>query len=266
MAGADLAHQGSAAGGALFRHSASDDAVYRDIPNAHPSIHPTFLAAAPASAANDACAPLLFLAGEWFATVAATLDASGELRVVAWVPPAEPAPMRRRRDLVDVRATQDADDLPHWRALFRAAGFSLDDCEDDEAEAPDDVDEVKEVSLDSIMAVRIAPTVQRVVFAEDVRPKAGPRPAIPVSVFDLAENPVEMRPGSPGRTFAPCKTTAQRIERLEGVIRCTSIVIQDTPEWLEREQQRRARQRPPRPPRGAKLRSKKLLALIGEQA
>ncbi|MDB5750233.1 MAG: hypothetical protein JWP65_654 [Ramlibacter sp.] len=183
--------------------------------------------------------------------------------MVAWVPPADPAPMRQRRDLVDARAALDADDLRHWRALFRAAGFSLEDCEDDEAEAPDEVDEVKEVSLDSIMAVRIAPTVQRVVFAEDVRPKVGPRPAIPVSVFELADKVIQVRIAAPSTVAA---TTFLRIVRGEGFTTCTHHPVAESPEWLEREVQRRARQVLPRPPKGARLRSKKLLALIGEEA
>lgn len=237
----DFGQHHNSAGGALFRHTASSDATCSDGSPSHPSTHPT--------PADDNGARVFVIA---LADVACA---------VAWVAPADPAPMRRRRDLVDAAAALDVDDLPRWRALFKAAGFSLEDINDEEAEDPDDS---ARVDLDSIMAVRITPTVQRVVFAEDARCKSA-LPAVPVSVFDLAEKPMELRGRQPITSTVPPQT-AQRIERLEGITRCTSIVIQDTPEWMERERQRRARQRPPRPPRGAKTRSKKLSALIGEEA
>lgn len=54
------------------------------------------------------------------------------------------------------------------------------------------------------------------------------------------------------------------VTREDGVTRHVAIREQDTEEWAERERARRARQRPPRPVKGAKTRSKKLNQLIGE--
>lgn len=54
------------------------------------------------------------------------------------------------------------------------------------------------------------------------------------------------------------------VTREDGITRHQAIREQDTPEWAERERQRRARQRPPRPPRAAKTRSKKFMDLIGD--
>lgn len=54
------------------------------------------------------------------------------------------------------------------------------------------------------------------------------------------------------------------VTREDGVTRHVAVREQDTEEWAERERQRRARQRPPRPPKGAKTRSRKLQDLIGE--
>lgn len=237
-------------GGALFLHGSSNDGGCGNVSRAHPSLRPT-VRAAPARAANDASSPLLFDAGEWTATVAATLDAAGELRAVAWVPPAEPAPVRRRRDPAAEKGNE-GDDLTNWRALFAAAGFSLEDAGDDDEAG----DEAAAVFL-------AAAPVQRVVFAEDVQRTRRARPAVPVSVFDLAAKPALVCIAAASTVPA---ARCRQVERGDGVIRCTTVAIQDTPEWAEKERQRRARQRPPRPVKAAKTRSKKLEQLIGEAA
>ena len=54
-----------------------------------------------------------------------------------------------------------------------------------------------------------------------------------------------------------------RVSRAEGVTRCERILPQETDEWAEREAARRARQKPPKPVKGAKTRGAKLLEMIG---
>lgn len=61
----------------------------------------------------------------------------------------------------------------------------------------------------------------------------------------------------------PVERTPSLIVRDVGRVRVVRLLPQETLEWQEREVRRRAKQRPPRPPRGAKTRSKKLLDLIG---
>lgn len=54
-----------------------------------------------------------------------------------------------------------------------------------------------------------------------------------------------------------------RVERDGDRTRLIRMRPEETAEWQERERIRRAKQRPPRPPKGAKTRGKKLLELIG---
>ena len=70
------------------------------------------------------------------------------------------------------------------------------------------------------------------------------KPRGPASVFDLAERPAGLRrPLSAGGR----RDTAQVIERAPGVTRCRRIPASETPDRMEQERQRRARQTVPRP-------------------
>lgn len=53
------------------------------------------------------------------------------------------------------------------------------------------------------------------------------------------------------------------IKRSYGLVRCTRVHYLDTEAWQEREAERRARQRPPKPTAKVKTRSKKLAELVG---
>lgn len=55
-----------------------------------------------------------------------------------------------------------------------------------------------------------------------------------------------------------------RVEREAGRVRVVRLRPEETEEWAERERVRRAKQRPPRPPKGAKTRGKKVRAWDGE--
>lgn len=85
----------------------------------------------------------------------------------------------------------------------------------------------------------------------------------PVSVFDLAANPGRrLRIGGDSAK----SRVAQKVELGNG--RTKVVGANYPPRWteadFERERLRRARQRPPKPSRKAKTRSRKLLELIGE--
>lgn len=56
---------------------------------------------------------------------------------------------------------------------------------------------------------------------------------------------------------APCL-----IERDVGLVRLIRVRPEETAAWQEKEQRRRAKQRPPRPPKGARTHGKKLRAVI----
>lgn len=82
------------------------------------------------------------------------------------------------------------------------------------------------------------------------------------SVFDLADTPLKLRSKAAMREHRHhC-----RIDRTDGVTRCTSMQHQDTAEWKEREAARRARQVLPKPPKTARTISKGLQALVGVAA
>lgn len=82
------------------------------------------------------------------------------------------------------------------------------------------------------------------------------------SVFDLARFTVQLRSKPAMREHRHhC-----RVERTEGVTRCTAMQPQETNEWKEREAARRARQTPPKPSKAAKTMSKGFAALVGMAA
>lgn len=66
---------------------------------------------------------------------------------------------------------------------------------------------------------------------------------------------VKLSGGSPGPRV---------IERRGDSVRVVTITPQETDEWRQREAERRARQRVPKPSAGARRRGKKLLELIGD--
>lgn len=55
-----------------------------------------------------------------------------------------------------------------------------------------------------------------------------------------------------------------RVEREAGRVKVVRLRPEETEEWAERERVRRAKQRPPRPPKGAKTRGKKVREWDGE--
>lgn len=67
------------------------------------------------------------------------------------------------------------------------------------------------------------------------------------SVFEMGAS--VQRSGLVGAGGAPLPARSSVIVRDGGVIRHTSVREQDTDEWAEKERQRRARQKPPRPPK-----------------
>jgi hypothetical protein len=86
----------------------------------------------------------------------------------------------------------------------------------------------------------------------------------PVSIFSagtalkvLGKCWLPVRP-PPEVMYAPC------IERTHGLVKLTHVRIEDTAEWREREERRRAKQRPPRPTASWRnTKSKKLRGMLG---
>lgn len=131
------------------------------------------------------------------------------------------------------RAGRPANDPWRWRSLFAAAGFAFGP---DELDADDDTPDLE-------------PTVQRQISAAGAPALIAARRA-PASVFDLAQRPVElrsvMRSARPASSAPPGATLTRRVVRVGNVTRCTLVPVTETAEWAEREQARRARQRPPK--------------------
>lgn len=128
--------------------------------------------------------------------------------------------------------------------------MARDICVDTEAE--DWVDEVlNELGIDRQAPVRrIRPA------AECPRPKAaGPR-----SIFEAGDSLPRSAGRGPGHQPVPWAT--RTIQVADGVMRRLVIRPQETAEWAEREEARRARQNPPRPTKRAKTMGKKLADLI----
>lgn len=95
------------------------------------------------------------------------------------------------------------------------------------------------------------------------RRKPGPTPKpreVATDVFSFAALGQRITVGKGGE-----RSICRVVTREDGVTRHVAIREQDTAEWAEREQQRRARQRPPRPVKAAKTRSKKFMDLIGDE-
>lgn len=102
--------------------------------------------------------------------------------------------------------------------------------------------------------------IRRWVYVQRRRPGPAPKQRrVATSAFDLAAVDLRITIGKGGE-----RNICRQVVRDGDTVRHVAIREQDTDEWAEREQQRRARQRPPRPAKSAKTRSKKLNDLIGE--
>jgi hypothetical protein len=140
-------------------------------------------------------------------------------------------------------------------------------CTEDHADIAVDhalADDLGEAAVDEYPLIRI------IVAAIGCRP---PRTKAVRSIFDIgtAGNGLDLL--SMGRRFAvppsaPDEAPGARIVRClrePGTTRCVGALypVRWTPEQEEQEAQRRARQRPPRPTKGARTKSKKLRDMVG---
>ena len=83
------------------------------------------------------------------------------------------------------------------------------------------------------------------------------------SVFDLATAPVRISLQQPDKRRRDDPVIRSKVIRHENGLTRIMIDERDTPEWQEREYQRRARQILPPPPMSARTKSEKLKKMIG---
>lgn len=83
------------------------------------------------------------------------------------------------------------------------------------------------------------------------------------SVFDLATAPVRISLQQPDKRRRDDPVIRSKVIHREGGLTRIMIDERDTPEWQEREYQRRARQILPPPPMSARTKSEKLKKMIG---
>lgn len=83
------------------------------------------------------------------------------------------------------------------------------------------------------------------------------------SVFDLASAPVRISLQQPDKRRRDDPVIRSKVIRRENGLTRVMIDERDTPEWQEREYQRRARQILPPPPMSARTKSEKLKKMIG---
>ena len=83
------------------------------------------------------------------------------------------------------------------------------------------------------------------------------------SVFDLASAPVRISLQQPDKRRRDDPVIRSKVIHREGGLTRIMIDERDTPEWQEREYQRRARQVLPPPPMSARTKSEKLKKMIG---
>lgn len=83
------------------------------------------------------------------------------------------------------------------------------------------------------------------------------------SVFDLASAPVRITLQQPDKRRRDDPVIRSKVIRRENGLTRIMIDERDTPEWQEREYQRRARQILPPPPMSARTKSEKLKKMIG---
>jgi hypothetical protein len=104
-----------------------------------------------------------------------------------------------------------------------------------------------------------AAPVRIVVPAAGLKP---PKTAAPRSIFDVAGSDL---PRTRLRSAeCPIQRPRKVVELADGHRRHIALSPQDTEEWKEKEAARRARQKPPKPTKGAKTMGRKLAELIGE--
>jgi len=104
-----------------------------------------------------------------------------------------------------------------------------------------------------------APPVRIVVSAAGLQP---PKTIAPRSIFDAAGSSL---PRTRLRSAeCPIQRPRKVVELADGHRRHIALQPQDTEEWKEKEAARRARQKPPKPTKGAKTMGRKLAELIGE--
>jgi hypothetical protein len=132
-------------------------------------------------------------------------------------------------------------------------------------ESPDDEAAAAELALDAAADdVDDLPPVRRIVPAHEA-PPLHLRLAAPVSIFHV-ETVATLLDLCGRRLHAELSTLPlppRRIERELGLVRVVEIRPEDTAAWREREQSRRAKQRPPPPTKGWRTRSKKLRKVLG---
>jgi hypothetical protein len=89
----------------------------------------------------------------------------------------------------------------------------------------------------------------------------------PRSVFEIGDTLPKFTGRSSGRGpgYRPIPWPTRIVQVADGVVRRIVIRPEETLEWIEREQARRARQRPPRPGKGFRRIGRKLAELIGEE-
>jgi hypothetical protein len=102
------------------------------------------------------------------------------------------------------------------------------------------------------------PIIHRLISAAGAAPIA---PMGPVSVFDMWRAPVTLAKRKPQEMVKVITC----VEVIDGAVRCIRILPQETPEWQIKEAARRARQTPPKPTKGAKTMSPKMMALLGSE-
>lgn len=87
----------------------------------------------------------------------------------------------------------------------------------------------------------------------------------PVSVFSLATSMLKLRSKTTATPAPKAGKYASRVQPTKGVLRVEGAAYPArwTAEDYQREEQRRARQRPPRPVAKARTKSEKLIALLG---
>lgn len=106
----------------------------------------------------------------------------------------------------------------------------------------------------------------RIVRARDAAPLA-PTIRTPVSVFNLATSMLKLRSKTAATPTPKAGKYASRMQPTKGVLRVEGAAYPArwTAEDYKREEQRRARQRPPRPVAKARTKSEKLIALLGTE-
>lgn len=88
-----------------------------------------------------------------------------------------------------------------------------------------------------------------------------PKITAPRSIFEAAA----FEPKAVRMRGAQCEAPRARkvVEIADGVHRHIALLPQETDEWAERERARRARQVPPKAPKGARTKGRKLIELVG---